>query len=66
MRILKMTMALVCVTALAGCLQNDGDRAVAGALGGALIADAFGENVIGGAAVGAAAGALCDDVRLCK
>lgn len=66
MKILKMTAALLCVGVLAGCLQTDGERALAGAIGGALVADALDESAIGGAAVGAAAGALCDDVNLCR
>ncbi len=56
--------------ALAGCTQNinptDTDRALIGAGVGAVVADVAGESVIGGAAIGAAGGALCDDVRLCQ
>ncbi|MDT1061127.1 hypothetical protein RM190_04595 [Paracoccus sp. CPCC 101403] len=56
--------------ALAGCTQGinptDTDRALIGAGTGAVIADLSGHSVLGGAAAGAAAGALCDDVRLCQ
>lgn len=66
MRILKLSVAPVLVLALAGCLDTDGERALAGAAAGAIIADATGNSVAGGAAVGAAGGALCDDVGLCN
>ena len=65
-KLLKPAAALVALTLLGACLNTDGERAIAGALGGALVADALDTNVIGGAAVGAAAGALCDDVNLCN
>ncbi|MBU3029272.1 hypothetical protein [Paracoccus marinaquae] len=62
--------AVLGATALAGCTQNinptDTDRALIGAGAGAVIADLAGENVIAGAALGGAAGALCNDVRLCE
>ncbi|MDS9468433.1 hypothetical protein RGQ15_12730 [Paracoccus sp. MBLB3053] len=55
---------------LAGCTQGinptDTDRALIGAGAGAVIADLAGESVLGGAAAGAAAGALCNDVKLCQ
>ncbi|HRO14527.1 MAG TPA: hypothetical protein PLL33_05710 [Paracoccus sp. (in: a-proteobacteria)] len=55
---------------LAGCTQNiqptDLDRGIIGAGTGAVIADLAGKNVAAGAAIGAAGGALCDDVRLCQ
>lgn len=55
---------------LAGCTQNirptDTDRALIGAGAGAVIADLSGKSVVGGAALGAVGGALCDDVRLCQ
>lgn len=56
--------------AVAGCTQGinptDTDRALIGAGAGAVIADVSGDNVLKGAAIGGAAGALCDDVRLCQ
>ncbi len=55
---------------LAGCTQNinptDLDRGLIGAGVGATVAHVGGRNVVKGAAIGAAAGALCDDVRLCQ
>ena len=62
MRLHSLTLALAGVAALAGCMQNDQQRALAGAAGGAIIADAFDANVLAGAAAGAAAGALYCDV----
>lgn len=51
--------------ALSGCLQTDTERALAGAAAGAIIADATDNSVLTGAALGAAGGAVCDDVNLC-
>ena len=55
---------------LAGCTQGinptDTDRAIIGAGVGATAAHLGGHNVLKGAAIGGAAGALCDDVRLCE
>lgn len=65
MRITLALGALSLVAALAGCMQTDGERALAGAAAGALIADATDNSVITGAAIGAGAGALCDDAGVC-
>lgn len=62
MRISTLSLALLGTIALSGCLQNDQQRALAGAAGGAIIADAFDANILAGAAAGAAAGALYCDV----
>ncbi|OOY18809.1 hypothetical protein BMI86_18960 [Thioclava sp. DLFJ5-1] len=51
--------------ALAGCMQTDGQRALAGAAGGAIIADATDNNALTGAALGALAGTYCDDAGVC-
>jgi hypothetical protein len=66
MRKSLLTVALISITALAGCLDNDAERAVAGGLAGALVADATGGNATTGAFAGAAAGALCDDAGVCN
>ncbi|TCM88056.1 hypothetical protein [Rhodovulum steppense] len=66
MRILKILVAVAAVGSLAGCMANDTERALAGAVGGAVVADVLDTNVIAGAAVGATAGALCDDVGFCR
>lgn len=52
--------------ALAGCVASDLERAGLGAAAGGLTAAALGGNVATGVAVGAAGGALCDDVNLCR
>lgn len=65
MRKSPILLALLAASALAGCMETDGQRALAGAAAGAVIADATDNNVMAGAAIGAAGGALCDDVRLC-
>ncbi|MBO9454897.1 hypothetical protein J7376_02690 [Paracoccus sp. R12_1] len=63
-------LAVVGATAVAGCTQGinptDTDRALIGAGVGATAAHVGGKNVVKGAALGGAAGALCDDVRLCQ
>lgn len=68
-KILALT-AFVGATAIAGCTQGinptDTDRALIGAGVGATAAHVGGHNVLGGAAIGGAAGALCDDFRLCE
>ncbi|SIS98926.1 hypothetical protein [Paracoccus saliphilus] len=60
-------------TFVAGCTQNirptDIDRGVLGAAAGATIAKVGGReesDIYKAAAIGAAGGALCDDVRLCE
>lgn len=65
--------ALACATVLAGCTQNiqptDVDRAAIGAAAGATIAAVGGRkesDIYKAAAIGAAGGALCNDVRLCE
>lgn len=65
--------AVLGATALAGCTQNinptDVDRAAIGAAAGATIAavgDRKESDIYKAAAIGAAGGALCNDVRLCE
>jgi hypothetical protein len=65
MRVSKLLVGLALMASLAGCMQSDGERALAGAAAGAVIADVTDNNVLTGAAIGAAGGALCDDVNLC-
>ena len=45
-------------------LNTDAERGVAGALGGAIVADALGGDVLAGALVGGAAGTFCDDLNV--
>lgn len=67
----KIALVLgLALTGLAGCTQGinptDTDRALIGAGVGATVAHVGGHNALKGAAIGGAAGALCDDVRLCQ
>jgi len=63
----RLALAALAIAGLSGCLQNDLQRGLAGAAVGAVAADAVGVDPITGAAVGAAAGALCDDfTRVCR
>ena len=51
---------------LTACLDNDTERGLAGAAGGAIAADALGGNAAVGAVVGGGAGVFCDDVGICN
>jgi hypothetical protein len=66
MRNTKFILAAIGLSALAGCMETDGQRALAGGAAGAIIADATDNNAVTGAALGAAAGALCDDAGICR
>ena len=65
---LKSLFLLSVVFGLTGCLENDTQRGVAGAAGGAIIAGATGGSPITGAVVGGAAGYFCKDLNVpgCK
>lgn len=71
---LRLAGALVAAVALSACAQSpygtnmspDAQRALIGAGAGAVAAKAFDEDVGTGAVLGAAAGALCDDARVCQ
>ncbi|BBU55563.1 MULTISPECIES: hypothetical protein [Mameliella] len=62
MRILTISAALVATLGLAACEGTDIERGVIGAGIGAAGAAATGRNVAAGAAIGGAAGVVCDDV----
>jgi hypothetical protein len=64
MQILRVGAVIALVLPLAGCLENDTERALAGAAAGALIADATENDVATGAIIGAGAGAFCDDLNV--
>lgn len=63
---LKPFVLLAAVLSLSACLDTDTERGLAGAAGGAVIADATGGSALTGAVVGGAAGVFCDDVGICK
>ncbi|MCT8330385.1 hypothetical protein [Albidovulum sediminis] len=65
MQLSRIILGLALVSSLAGCLQTDGERALAGAAAGAVVADALDTNVVAGAALGGLAGATCDDMGVC-
>lgn len=66
MQLLKISVVILAIASLSGCLKTDGERAIAGAAAGALISDTFGGGLAVGAVAGAAAGALCDDTGVCN
>jgi hypothetical protein len=51
-------------TSLAGCMQDPASRGLAGAAGGALLADALDENMLAGAALGGIAGLATCGIEL--
>lgn len=62
----KTLVLLTAILGLSACVANDGERALVGAAGGAVIADATGGSVLTGALIGGAAGVVCDDVGVCN
>ncbi|PZO64262.1 MAG: hypothetical protein DI498_11565 [Paracoccus denitrificans] len=63
----RLGLVATFVAALAACAPTtDADRALIGAGIGATAAHIDGKSVLGGAAAGAAGGALCDDVGICQ
>ena len=59
----KLTFAAIAaMLTLAACGDTDLERGVSGAAIGAVTADLLGGSVVTGAAVGGAAGVLCDDL----
>lgn len=62
----KLVGLMAVAVALSGCMATDTERGLAGAAGGAVIADVTGGNVVTGAVVGGAAGVFCDDLGVCK
>ncbi|MCF8510917.1 MAG: hypothetical protein K9G43_05670 [Rhodobacteraceae bacterium] len=53
----KIIALLIIATPLAGCMQDPGTRGLAGALAGAVVADATDGNLVNGAVIGGLAGA---------
>lgn len=55
-----------CDSSMQTGLSPDTQRAAGGAVAGAVIAKALDEDIATGAALGGAAGALCDDAGVCQ
>lgn len=66
MQIKHLALVAILITPLAGCLDNDVERAAAGAAAGAVVTGVVGGSLVTGALIGAGAGALCDDVGVCN
>ena len=68
MRKTTIIMALIATTGLAGCLEGDVERGVAGAGAGLVASEVLGTDRTGTILAGAAAGVLCDDAGIngCK
>lgn len=64
MQTLRILAVVGLVVPLAGCLENDVERGVAGAAAGAVLASVTDNDVATGAVLGAAAGVFCDDLNV--
>lgn len=74
--IIRFTGLSLALAGLSACAQGgygtatglspDAQRAAGGAVAGAVIAKALDEDIAAGAALGGAAGALCDDAGVCR
>lgn len=62
--LIKSLVLLPVIFALTGCLENNAQRGVAGAAGGAAIAGATGGSPVTGAVIGGAAGYFCQDLNV--
>ncbi|PIE11801.1 MAG: hypothetical protein CSA72_01395 [Rhodobacterales bacterium] len=51
---------------LGACQMSDTERGLVGAAGGAVVADATGNDPLIGAAIGGTAGVLCDNAGVCN
>lgn len=62
---LTITTLFAATLAVSGCVTTDLERAGIGAVVGGVGTAVLGGSIATGVVVGAAAGALCDDVNLC-
>lgn len=61
-----LTTLFVNVFVLAGCVASDLERAAIGGAAGGVGAAALDGNIGTGIIIGAAGGALCDDIGICR
>lgn len=66
MQIKHLALVALLIAPLAGCLNNDVERAGVGAVAGAAVVGVAGGSLLTGAVIGAGAGALCDDIGVCN
>lgn len=59
-----LVILAIATLGLAGCLQTDAERALAGAAGGAVIGEVTGGSPVTGAVIGGAAGYFCRDLNV--
>lgn len=64
MRKISVILGILAITGLSGCLETNAERGLAGAAGGALVADALGGNAVTGAVVGGTALYFCRDLNV--
>lgn len=64
--ITKLIIAAAAAIGLSGCVASDLERAGAGAAVGGVTAAVLDGNIATGVIIGAAGGALCDDLGVCQ
>lgn len=62
----RLALLMAAALSLTACVDTDAERGLAGAVGGAVIADVTGGSALTGAAIGGAAGVFCDDLGVCR
>jgi hypothetical protein len=62
--LIKSIVLLAAFISLSGCLENNTQRGLAGAAGGAVISGATGGSPLTGAVVGGAAGYFCNELNV--
>lgn len=60
----KMVAVLPLMFGLSGCMEDNAQRGIMGAAGGAVVAGAAGGNPVSGAVIGGAAGYFCKDLNI--
>ncbi|WP_213685829.1 hypothetical protein [Roseicyclus sp.] len=61
-----LTTLVATAFVLAGCVTSDLERAAIGGAAGGVGAAALDGNIATGIVIGAAGGALCDDIGICR
>jgi osmotically inducible lipoprotein OsmB len=61
---MKFMTVLPMMIGLAGCMEDNTQRGIMGAAGGAVVAGAAGGNPVSGAVIGGAAGYFCKDLNI--
>ncbi|WP_298359228.1 hypothetical protein [uncultured Litoreibacter sp.] len=60
-----ITVGLVAIIGTVAACDNDAERGLVGAAGGAVVSKAVGGDLLTGAVIGGVGGVFCDDVGVC-